>query len=183
MIQKTFLRLQFFAAKKLGYLKAIEAAATEKFPVHLLLAIASRETNLNPYYATHPGDKGNGFSLFQIDKRSHYTWLKNNNWKDQGVSAKKAVEILNGIESRVIIASSQKVVIATTLQGKSYSTLTKAIPIDRLLQIVVASYNCGMWSYYHFCKGRDIDTGTTGKDYSKDVLYRAKIFKELYEKA
>jgi len=48
-----------------------------------------------------------------------------------------------------------------------------------LLRVTVAAYNCGLWAYYHFSKGNDIDRGTTGQDYSKDVLAKAARFKPL----
>ena len=35
-----------------------------------LLAIASRESNLDPRYLKMPGDNGNAFGLMQIDKRA-----------------------------------------------------------------------------------------------------------------
>jgi hypothetical protein len=46
-------------------------------------------------------------------------------------------------------------------------------------KIAIASYNAGRWPSYAVSINRDPDTYTTGKDYSADVLARAKVFREL----
>ena len=179
MISKTILRAQLLVAKNLGYLEKIRKASNSKWPVHILMGIASRETNLNPLWNRVPGDHGNGHGLFQIDKRFHYDWVQKGLWKDPYESALKAIQVLNELQDRAIMYSELKLVTATTLQGRGYTTATRPIDNLKLLPITIASYNCGLWAYYHYCKGRDVDTGTTGADYSKDVLYRAEIFKQL----
>ena len=40
-------------------------------PPFLLVAVGSRETNLDPYYVDHPGDGGHGRGLWQLDDRYH----------------------------------------------------------------------------------------------------------------
>jgi hypothetical protein len=62
------------------------------FPRGLMYAIGSRETNLDPYYADHPGDNGYGHGLWQIDKRSHVIppdWRSNIEWQ-----CRKGAEVL-----------------------------------------------------------------------------------------
>ena len=48
-----------------------------------------------------------------------------------------------------------------------------------MLRVTIAAYNCGLWAYYHFSKGHDVDQVTTGQDYSRDVLAKAVRFKPL----
>ena len=61
-------------------------------PGRLLYAIASRETNLDPYWVDHVGDGGYAFGLCQIDRRWHEIpsdWAGNIDWQ-----FRKAAELL-----------------------------------------------------------------------------------------
>jgi murein L,D-transpeptidase YcbB/YkuD len=61
-------------------------------PRRLLYAIASRETNLDPYWVDHVGDGGYAFGLCQIDRRWHEIpsdWAGNIDWQ-----FRKAAELL-----------------------------------------------------------------------------------------
>lgn len=40
-------------------------------PTFSMYAIGSRETNLNPFFVSNPGDEGHGHGLWQVDDRSH----------------------------------------------------------------------------------------------------------------
>src|SRR6478609_2988547 len=58
------LKRQFERAKKNGWIKTFKsAAATYQFPPEVLMAIASRETNMRNII----GDGGHGYGLVQID--------------------------------------------------------------------------------------------------------------------
>src|SRR6476469_5413996 len=60
------LKRQFERAKKNGWIKTFKsAAATYQFPPEVLMAIASRETNMRNII----GDGGHGYGLMQIDDR------------------------------------------------------------------------------------------------------------------
>ena len=50
---------------------------------------------------------------------------------------------------------------------------------DELLHAAIAAYNSGLWAYYSLTKYGDPDRRTTGRDYSKDVLRRAQVFRKL----
>ena len=50
---------------------------------------------------------------------------------------------------------------------------------DELLRTGIAAYNSGLWAYYNLTKYGDPDRRTTGRDYSKDVLKRAQVFRKL----
>src|SRR6478752_8426300 len=65
------LKRQFERAKKNGWIKTFKsAAATYQFPPEVLMAIASRETNMRNII----GDGGHGYGLMQIDDRSFPEW-------------------------------------------------------------------------------------------------------------
>ncbi len=53
-------------------------------PPRVMWAIYSRETNIDPYYFTHPGDGGHGRGVGQVDDRSHdipANWDSNLTWQ------------------------------------------------------------------------------------------------------
>jgi len=151
---------QFNSVK--SYLPDIQAAGEPYgFPASLLLAIGSRETNFNPRYKSSPGDRGNGFSWWQIDKRSFPDFTSSEDWKDPKLAVKKSALVL--FEKR------------TELQR-----LDKELIGNDLLRCSVAAYNCGSGpAYRNFKKYGDPDRGTTGKDYSADVLAREEVFADL----
>jgi hypothetical protein len=61
------LKRQFERAKKNSWIKTFKsAAATCQFPPEVLMAIASRETNMRNII----GDGGHGYGVMQIDDRS-----------------------------------------------------------------------------------------------------------------
>jgi soluble lytic murein transglycosylase-like protein len=65
------LRRQFQRAKKNGWLQTFKKAAEKyDFPPEVLLAIASRETNMRNII----GDGGHGYGIMQIDDRSFPEW-------------------------------------------------------------------------------------------------------------
>lgn len=70
-----------------------------------------------------------------------------------------------------------------TVAGRTYTFDGVPIAEPDLLRLTVASYNCGLWAYFHYSKGRDIDTGTTCQNYSRDVLANAVHFRQLLNPA
>jgi len=137
----------------------IRAAADKyEFTVELLLAIGSRETNLDPQYQSHPGDFGHGFSMWQIDIRSFAEWIKTGAWRDVGAAVMKAAEILDSKRSAI----------------KSKNFVWSGADVER---VTTAAYNCGSGiAVYNFSRYQDPDRATTGHDYSADVLYRRDVF-------
>src|SRR5690606_37557162 len=61
---------------------AVETYLDGLFDVADLMAVASRESNLDPKWLTQAGDNGNGFGLMQVDKRSFQKFTESGNWKD-----------------------------------------------------------------------------------------------------
>lgn len=160
------LRKQYERAKKLGWLTPIEnAASAYNFPVELILAIGSRETNLDPKYLKVSGDRGNGFSPFQVDRRSYPDWVNSGKWTNIAESAVQCCRVLAEKQAEVVREARARVVKLTT---------------NELTRIAVAAYNRGSaGAVKDFIRDGNPDRGTTGKNYSADVLVRAKIFKRL----
>ncbi len=70
---------EFGVARRSGWIDAFDAAAKDYlFPVGLLLAIASRETNMRSIV----GDGGHGYGLMQIDDRSCPHWCHSGGWNN-----------------------------------------------------------------------------------------------------
>lgn len=150
----------------------------------LLLAIGSRETNLNPQYLKEPGDRGNGFGLTQADRRSFPEFVNSGKWKDPYECFRFTAERIKSELYNLRLYEKQETVAGKFRSGRGYSFTPKPLPDEMTrLRIVVAGYNCGLkTAYYHYCKsGNNADKGTTGADYSKDVFDRCKQFKSLAE--
>lgn len=143
------------------------------------MGIGYRESSLNEKYLKVAGDNGNGYGLMQIDIRSYRDWVASEKWKDAEACISKGAEVLASKRDGITAVIGKKDIQVKTLSGETYKFDGRPISGESLLQVTVAAYNCGMWAYYHYSKGHDVDRGTTGQDYSKDVLVKAGRFKEL----
>jgi hypothetical protein len=162
-----------------GWLSFFEEAAIVNVPAPLLMGLASRESELNPVYLTKPGDNGNGFGLMQIDKRSYPQWVATGYWKDARNSVLKGALVL-AEKRHWLLDHGGKPSIAADHAGQQYPYTVPVLTGDELQRCAIASYNSGQWAPYHVSKGRSPDYGTTGKDYSEDVLGRAVFFAAKY---
>ena len=178
------LKTQYERAKRLGWIPHFrEAVATRTkgfFDVADLMAIGSRETNLDPKWLTKAGDHGNGFGLMQADKRSFPKFTQSDAWKDarQGIlfGAEVLMQKWHDVQSGIGVkrgAYSSKTKKYSYFVGKDVGQGKEA------QQVTIAAYNNGRWPHYAVTNGKDPDTYTTGKDYSADVMARAKVFREL----
>lgn len=132
-----------------------EAAQRFNFPTPLLIAIASRETNIRNIL----GDGGHGHGIMQIDDRSFPDFTGSGRAMDPRQNILKGAEVLNG--KRLFLSR----------RGVSGPLLTRAS---------VAAYNHGEGNILsNIRNGRNVDSGTAHDDYSADVLARAAIFTEL----
>lgn len=178
------LERQFTRARDKGWLPHFyEAAEIHGFEPELLLAIASRETNLDLVWLTKPGDNGNGFGLMQVDAGTDRDFARSGKWKDARLGILRGAEILAEKRERIFKALGQGFVSVKDRSGKSYQIMGNpvsraAIESDQetFYQILAASYNSGDWAVYHYLKRRDPDFGTTGGDYGADVVERADYF-------
>ena len=80
------IRRQFQRAKKNGWLQTFKnAEAKYGFPPDVLMAIASRETNMHNVV----GDGGHGYGIMQIDDRNFPEWCHSGLWKDASAGIQK----------------------------------------------------------------------------------------------
>jgi hypothetical protein len=167
---------QYNRAKKNGWLEYFRDAASKYgFTTEDLLGLGSRESNLENIV----GDHGHGFSIMQLDIGSYGPWIRSGAWKDPEKAILKGAECLAAKRDQIVKASKQKVAFIKFRSGKTARFTPKPFNDEQLRQMTLAAYNSGMAAYYHFSIGNHIDAGTTGKDYSADVLKRSKDFNDL----
>jgi peptidoglycan hydrolase-like protein with peptidoglycan-binding domain len=153
-ISKTDLSREVDLARSRGW-SAICAQAEQRhrLPAGLLLAIASRETNMQDIC----GDAGHGRGLFQIDDRSHVDFLKRCGAYGAGgmpplaEAAEYAASLLD----------------ANRAFGRS-----KGIAGDALVKFMISAYNAGAGNALAGYQHGDSDARTAGGDYASDVLER-----------
>lgn len=171
------LQKQVLWAISKGWLPHYQSAATTYglgvFDVADYMAITSRETNFNPKYLTQPGDHGNGFGPMQADRRTFPSWIASGAWKDVSKALQMGAKVLR--DTYLEIRAHENVPLTCKTQhGERFSIpRAKVLTPNERYAAAIAGYNCGLWSLYHLSKGRDVDFGTTGHDYSKDVIGRA----------
>jgi hypothetical protein len=169
------IKQEFDAAVAAGWLPAFEKAAqTYNFPVALLMAIASRETNMRNIEGDYRNLEYHGYGLMQVDIGSFPDWVKSGAWHDPLQSIAKGAQVLADKVNQVKIGQGQGLSIdGFKFVGRRFET------DDQLFQVAVACYNCGLWGYYAFSKSEPIDSYTTGKNYSTDVWLRRAFFTAL----
>jgi peptidoglycan hydrolase-like protein with peptidoglycan-binding domain len=154
-INKTDLKRQVKLAESRGWLVICrQAEERHQLPTGLLLAIASRETNMEDIV----GDAGHGRGLFQIDDRAHGDWLA-----QHGAGASGAKPPLSDAAEYA----------AALLDSNRAYGRKKGIGAANLLKFAVSAYNAGGGGALagHQESG-DSDARTTGRDYARDVLER-----------
>lgn len=185
-ITESQLRKQIEKLRALKLLPAIEAAAETYgagvFDAADLIAIGSRESNFNDKWLKVAGDAGNGFGWMQADKRSFPEWIRTGAWKDPAKAFEMGARILRdkladttGCEGVRFTVRDKAGRVYTCERGKRLSKRERYM-------VALAAYNCGRWAHYHVSKGRDIDTGTTGKDYAADVAERARFIRGVLKR-
>ena len=172
--QPHHMKAQFKLAVKNGWVDAFEEAAAKRgFPVAVLMAIASRETNMRNII----GDGGHGYGLMQIDDRSFADWCKSGAWKEGAQGIAMGALVLDQKRTQIEQGKGKKLKVGnTSFTGANFTDA-------ELLQIAVAAYNSGLRSYMNFSLNGNPDKGTTGHDYSADVMNRSERFKALLASA
>lgn len=183
-ITSSQLKKQFQFASNAGWIpffvEAVETYAKGYFDEADLLAIASRETNLDPTWLKKAGDGGHGFGLMQADVRSFPEWIRSGKWRDAREGILKGADILmqKWIDTNNCIGKKSTV---KSSKGGTFSFVGKKVHGIEAQAVTIAAYNSGRWGHYCVSTGRDVDSFTTGKDYSKDVLARAAALRPLIE--
>lgn len=131
-----------------------DSAVKHGVPVHILLAVASRETGIGTaeQFQMYKGDFGNGKGIMQIDQRWHSDFTSTYAPNDHKANIEYGTSLL-----------------AQNLKANS-GDWRKAI----------AAYNAGQGNVNKAVReNRNVDYYTTGQDYSKDVLDRSVIIDSI----
>lgn len=167
---------QYHKIKTRGWLPAFqrEAKRAGTSTAHLL-AIGSRETNLENIRGDFRGGIYHGAGVLQVDIGTDPNYVRNwtkENWEPSVVRGTDIYRSKLG-DTLKCVGKSANV--------RSRTFVGKAVEPDDLRRIATAAYNCGRWAHYHFSTGNNVDSSTTGKDYSRDVYDRAIEFAKLLE--
>lgn len=130
-----------------------KAEKRHDLPAGLLLAVASRETDMEDIV----GDKGHGRGLFQIDDRFHADWLAAHGAPGPATTPR--------IEDAAEFAAAM---LASNLAFGSQNGVTGR---DRI-RFACSAYNAGPGGALEGHQSGDCDRKTTGGDYGRDVLER-----------
>ncbi|MFA5381848.1 MAG: M15 family metallopeptidase [Candidatus Micrarchaeia archaeon] len=144
----------------------MQQALGPNWMVWVLCGIASRESRFGLLLdAEGLGDGGHGHSIMQIDDRSHPAFCAGDDWKDLAAS-------LEYVHKNVIVSSFNYLGdCCFNALGGDYAALFRAS---------IAAYNCGPGNVRKALEMGDVvDANTTGGNYSRDVLTRAKGFQEV----
>lgn len=132
-----------------------KASKYSGIPVEVLAGVASRESRAGRFLNKEGYDKEKkAYGVMQIDERFH---------KLKGKSP-DSQEHIN--QAAYILAANKKIV------DKKYPAWTE----EQRMQGAVAAYNMGIGNVRTW---KNLDKGTTGGDYSADVMLRAKAYKSL----
>jgi peptidoglycan hydrolase-like protein with peptidoglycan-binding domain len=136
---------------------ALSAERRAELPRGVLLAIASRETNMRNVV----GDGGHGRGLFQIDDRSHGAWLRRHGAGGPG-----------GIPPVAAAADYAAQLLKDNLAfGRS-----KGLSGDALFRFALSAYNAGAGGAWRGLQERgDSDARTAHGNYGRDVLERLRV--------
>jgi peptidoglycan hydrolase-like protein with peptidoglycan-binding domain len=153
-IDQAELKRQVALARSRGWGAILgQAEQRHKLPAGILLAIASRETNMEDIV----GDGGHGRGLFQIDDRAHGDWLAQHGAGGPGTipPLAEAAELA-----------------ATLLDQNRAFAKSNGVAADHVLVFAVSAYNAGPGGALAGHRSGDSDRRTTGGDYGHDVLER-----------
>ena len=158
---KPMLAAELARARTNGWDSACQSAEKEsKLPPGLLLAIASQETDMNDVV----GDGGHGRGLFQIDDRSHTTFLR-----QQGA---------NKPGGKPAVPAAAKYAAGLVRFNFDFG-VKNGVPERDRLRVALSAYTAGAGGALEGFKTGDSDRRTTGGDYGKAVLGRFAIYQDL----
>jgi hypothetical protein len=142
----------------------------------LLLALASRETNMRNI----AGDSGHGRGWLQIDDRSHLDFLAKHRGCDSG-SFTPAHDSA-APKGRVPTLTAATIYAIGLLRANMRVARSNGVPEEQVLRFAIAAYNAGAGGALHGFRNGDVDRGTTGGDYSRDVLARKAVIARILDR-
>lgn len=170
----TEIEIEFARAKANGWIAMFtEAGAGYGFSPGLLMAIASRETNMTNEEGDFQRDGPHGFGLMQIDKGSYPQFCLSGQWKSVEASIHMGASVLSS--KQIQIQKGQGLTLA--IPGRSF--VGAKISLADLNRCAVAAYNAGLLAYYALSIHGNPDLYTTGHNYSADVIARMQEFSGL----
>jgi hypothetical protein len=180
MASKKDLQNQYEYAKLRGWIPYfINAAAKHGFSIADLMGIGSRESNMKNIKGDFHDGQYHGFSLMQLDIRSHREWIESGKWQDVATAIDKGAEALAEKRDQILKTSKMTSARVKFSSGKTATFTPRELNPAALRHCTLAAYNCGIASYYHYSIGNDIDRGTTQQNYGIDVMARAAVFQAL----
>lgn len=159
-----------------GWLQHFQDASLAYFwPVELLLAIGSRESNIQQIM----GDNGNGAGIMQIDRRHNAAFVSSGIWQNIRQNVFYGARILSQKRQFIVLNFEEPIRLGPDSKGNFANvTIPRMDEID-LVSVSLAAYNVGLWAVYHYVNSHNPDKTTTGGDYSNDVTMRAQVFRGL----
>ena len=159
-------------------LRASRATGESPF---VLAALASRESDYGRALdASGRGDGGHGHGIFQVDDRSHATWIATGKWHDPYESAVYAARLLGQNRAYFSSGSAGGVTVPVGSYAHRSGVPAGSYPDPRPLRgsqlewATLSAYNTGPLNALRaVATGLDPDTTTTGADYGANVLDRA----------
>ena len=145
------------AAQKYGD-EILQASREYNVSPALTYALGDRESGWGVYLSPKndpggTGDSGHGHGLMQIDDKTWGDWLSQNDWTDPLTNIRKGLDIF----------TTQMQTISDAYGGK--------IDPGVLARMAIVAYNHGVSGALKNAEnGADYDTGTTGGNYSADVI-------------
>ena len=175
-ISRNEIAKQYFKVKQRGWLPAFqrESQRAGTSTAHLL-AIGSRETNLENIRGDFRGGIYHGAGVLQVDIGTDPDYVRN--WtKDKWERS-----VVRGVDIYLSKVDDTLKCQGRRAKARQREFTGKRVESDDLRRIATAAYNCGRWAHYHFSNGNNVDSSTTGRDYSRDVYDRAYEFARLLQ--
>src|SRR4051794_19622397 len=109
MASRKDLKTQFEYAKLRGWIPYFVAAgAKHGFSTADLMGIASRESNLKNVKGDFHDGQYHGFSLMQLDIRSHREWIESGKWQDVESAIHRGAAALAEKRTQIVNTSKMK---------------------------------------------------------------------------
>lgn len=169
MPARYFIKQHFEKALQKGWIKFFAAAALKyDFPLALVMAIASRETNMSNIKGDFrkskhfPNGGYHGYGIMQVDVGTDPGWIASGAWQRVDEAIMHGTKILDSKRDEL---------------NRMWSG---SRTLQQFLWVLAASYNHGTkGSYSDFKEHGSPDLHTTGHDYGRDVLGRMAEFQQM----
>jgi hypothetical protein len=166
-----YVKQHYEKAKQRGWIPFFIAAGKKyNFEPALLMAIASRETNMSNILGDHRYNARlgrivwNGYGIMQVDINTDETWCLSGKWKNVDEAIMHGTHILDGKRNE--------------LQAEWQGERT----LEQFTWVLAASYNHGsVGSYKDFKEHGSPDLHTTGGHYGHDVVERMHQMQQLLD--